>query len=291
MIDLHTHSTFSDGSETPAALVATARVTGLRGLALTDHDTADGCDELLAACRAQGVTGFSGVEVSAEVSGGTLHVLGYGIDPHHPDLAAKLLDVRDGRASRNRLILARLAELGCPMDWEEVAAFAGEEVVGRPHFARAMIARGYVASVQEAFDRFLAKGKPAYMDRLRFPPEECIRLVRAAGGVAVLAHPFTWEPDSARLAERLTPLVEAGLGGIEAYYTEHTLEQQIVCLRLAQRHGLLVTGGTDAHGSVTPDRTLGRGRGGLEVPDALLGPLLDALAGSRWVAGEVNGER
>jgi 3',5'-nucleoside bisphosphate phosphatase len=279
MIDLHAHSSFSDGSDSPAALAAAATRAGLRAVALTDHDGVGGVAAFLRACRQHGVTGLSGVEVSVEVPAGTLHLLGYGIDPGHAALLENLERIRDGRVWRNDRILERLAELGVPVSRQEVAAHAGDDVVGRPHIARALIARGYVSSTQEAFDRFLAKGQPAYVDRFRLAPEEAVRLIRAAGGLPVLAHPSSWEKVPSVLAAKVAALRDAGLGGIEAYYPEHSVEDTVAYLRLAQQLGLVATGGTDYHGSMKPGLLLGSGTGGFEVPDALLAPLLAAIPG------------
>jgi predicted metal-dependent phosphoesterase TrpH len=277
MIDLHVHSTFSDGSDTPEALAAAAGRLGLRAIALTDHDNANGVPAFLDACRRHGVTGIGGVEISAEVPSGTLHILGYGIAPAHAELRESLDRILDSRDWRNHEILKRLQALGFALAWEEVAAFAGEDVVGRPHFARAMIARGYVRDSQDAFDRFLAKGQPAYVDRFRLAPEDGVRLIRAAGGVPVLAHPFTWIGELAALESALAGLHAHGLAGIEAYYPEHSAEQTVAYLRLARKLGLLVTGGTDYHGAVNPQIRLGTGFGGFEVPDAVLEPLWKAM--------------
>ena len=285
MIDLHFHSTFSDGSDTPATLVATGARLGLRALALTDHDTVAGADEFLEACRRHRITGFSGVEISAEVPSGTLHILGYGVDPGHAELLRSLGQIQDGRAWRNEQILARLNALGMKLAWEEVAALAGEDVVGRPHFARAMVARGYVSNTQEAFDRCLAKGQPAYVDRFRLEPEAGIRLIREAGGLPVLAHAFTWEPDVAALAAKLFTLKGFGLGGLEVYYPEHGFERTIAYLRLAKTLELVATGGTDYHGIAKPELKLGTADGGFAVPDGLVPPLLASVPALAGVVG------
>lgn len=286
MIDLHAHSTFSDGTETPGELVLRGRRIGLRALALTDHDTLAGAEAFLAACRASGLTGLAGVEISVDVADlrGTLHLLGYGVDPRCAALAEGLGRVRAGRAARNEAILRRLGELGLALEWGEVAARAGADVVGRVHIAQALAARGCVASVQEAFERYLAKGRPAYVERFRLTAEEGVRVIREAGGAAVLAHPFTWLSDEARLEEGVRALRSAGLAGLEARHTDHTLEQTVSLLRLAGRLGLLTTGGSDYHGAAKPDVALGRGRGSLGVPDDYLPPLLDAVGrGNPWI--------
>ncbi len=281
MIDLHLHSTCSDGSETPEQLVRRARRLGLTALSLTDHDTLAGTGAFLAACREQGLVGLPGVELSLDVAqeGGTLHLLGYGIDPAHPGLGAALARVRAGRETRNRRILEALGALGLALDEAAVQGFAGDTVVGRVHIAQALAARGHVASVAEAFDRYLAKGRPAYVNRYRLTAEEALGLIRAAGGAAVLAHPFTWRRDEARLEDGLRSLARAGLAGLEAYHSDHTPEQTVTLLRLANRLGLLTTGGSDFHGRAKPDVELGRGRGALSVPETCLTRLAAALGG------------
>lgn len=284
MIDLHLHSTFSDGTDTPEALASIGAQAGLDAMALTDHDNVRGAARFLDACRARQVTGLTGVEISAEVPAGTLHILGYGVDPSHPELVRNLDRVLDGREWRNGEILKLLNHLGLALTWEQVAACAGDDVVGRPHFARAMQDRGYVASFQEAFDRYLAKGKPAYVDRYRLFPGDGMRLIRAAGGLPVIAHPFTWIADFAALERALADLKSQGLGGIEAYYPEHGNEQTIACLRWAKKLGLVATGGTDYHGTVKPGLAIGRAGGNFLVPDEVLPPLLAALPNRTGVA-------
>ena len=284
MIDLHRHSTFSDGTDTPEELVGLGAQAGLRAMALTDHDNVRGAEAFLQACRGRQITGLSGVEISAEVPSGTMHILGYGVDPAHAGLLESLGRVLDGREWRNEQILKKLIAIGCALTWEEVASQAGEDVVGRPHFARALLNRGYVVSLQEAFERYLAKGMPAYVDRFRLLPADAMRLIRAAGGLPVLAHPFTWLTDPAAVEPALTELVQHGLGGIEAYYPEHGNERTIACLRLARKHGLVVTGGTDYHGSSRTNVALGKADGSFCVPDDLLPALLAAVPGRAGVA-------
>ncbi|MEI7900339.1 MAG: PHP domain-containing protein [bacterium] len=286
MIDLHLHSTNSDGSETPEELVRRGRQAGLTALALTDHDTMGGVEAFLGACRTQGITGIAGVEISAAVEDGSgaLHLLGYGVNPECPLVQESLERVLAGRAWRNEQILAKLKELGLELEWAEVQACAGRDVIGRTHFAQAMIVRAAVASVPEAFDRYLAKGRPAYVDRYRLDPEEGIRMIREAGGIAVIAHPFSWETDEVKLEEGLHGLKMLGLAGIEALYAKYTLEQTVTLLRLAKKLELLTTGGSDYHGTVKPDIAMGSGLGSLCVSDATLPPLLRALGyDNPWV--------
>lgn len=272
MIDLHVHSTFSDGSLTPEQLVASAREIGLTALALTDHDCTSGIERFMAACAdgdGSGLRGIPGVEISADVKGGTMHLLGYYVDTQDAELERTLDLIRDGREFRNHKILARLNELGLPMTWEEVSAFAGEDVVGRPHFAQALLSKGYISTKQEAFDSYLAKGKPAYVDRFRLSPSDSVAAIRSAGGVPVLAHPYTLQLGDAALRSFVTELKEAGLAGIEVYYSEHSSARVKAYLALAADRGLLVTGGSDFHGEANSEVALGTGRGGLAVPDEL----------------------
>ncbi|MFZ4394469.1 MAG: PHP domain-containing protein [Kiritimatiellia bacterium] len=284
MIDLHIHSTHSDGSETPEALVVLGAQAGLKAMALTDHDNVHGAVIFLQACRKHRITGLTGVEISAEVPSGTLHILGYGVDPTHRELLHHLDRVLDGREWRNEQILARLQKLGFSLEWAEVASLAGEDVVGRPHFARALQNRGFVSGTQEAFDKYLAKGKPAYVDRYRLLPADGIRLIRAAGGLPVMAHPFTWIDADAALEPALVELMAQGLGGIEAYYPEYASERTVTYLRMSRKLGLVVTGGTDFHGTAKPETSLGTGSGNFQVPDSLLPPLLAALPSRVGVA-------
>ena len=279
MIDLHVHSTFSDGSLTPESLVSEAAKLGVSAMALTDHDTVDGVERFMAACSACGtVTGVAGVEISADVDCGTLHMLGYFVDTENAALCDVLNRIRNGREIRNEEILERLNGLGLRLSHEDVAAFAGEQVVGRPHIAQAMLKKGYVRSFREAFDKYLAKGEPAYADRFRLSAEESIRAIRGAGGVAVLAHPFTLELDPAGLRDYVSQLKSVGLGGVEVYYSEHSESQMRTYLALVRNLGLAAAGGTDFHGEINPGIKLGLGFGNLRVPDELLEGLRCAAA-------------
>lgn len=267
MIDLHVHSIFSDGSLTPEELIEQACLVGLRALALTDHDTTAGLLRFLAAAAGRAIRAIPGVEISAEFSPGTLHLLGYFVRPDDVALNEGLAWIRGGRALRNAEILRKLQKLGLALTWEEVVRHAGSEVVGRPHFAQALLARGYVSTKDEAFDRYLGKGKPAYAERRRFTPEDSVRLIREAGGVPVLAHPFTLHLDSTGLRQLIESLMAEGLAGLEAYYPEHTPDLQQAYARLAGELGLVATGGSDFHGELAPDIRLGSGFGDLQVPD------------------------
>lgn len=273
MIDLHVHSMFSDGSHSPEQLIEAAQRAGLKALALTDHDTMDGIEPFLAAGAKAGIRTVPGVEISCDFSPGSLHMLGYYVDHGNQRLAEALRRIREGRKDRNKRILKRLNALGMPLRMQEVEAFAGSDVVGRPHFARALVKRGCVSSIRQAFDRFLAKGQPAYADRFRLSAEQSIEILAHAGGLAVLAHPFTLQLDRPGLQALVAQLAEQGLQGIEVYYPEHSDGQTRQYTKLARTHGLALTGGTDYHGSGMPHIRIGSGHGSLNVPDALLDEL------------------
>jgi predicted metal-dependent phosphoesterase TrpH len=277
MIDLHMHSMFSDGTFTPEELVAAGVRNGVKAMALTDHDTTAGVPRFLAAAEAAGMRAFSGVEVSAEVESGTLHVLGYGIQPEHPGLKENLTWIRKGRQDRNLEILRKLNEMGMALTYEEVTAYAGADVVARPHFAQAMMAKGYVGNKREAFDRFLARGKPAYVERSRMDASDTFSLIRQAGGLPVLAHPFSLKLSGEPLRAKVEEFTRQGLGGIEVYYPEHSPERLRAYLRLAHEFDLVATGGSDFHGAVSPGVEIGRGSGHLHVPDSVANALQQRL--------------
>ena len=278
MIDLHCHSTYSDGSYAPAELVDMGRAAGLSGLALTDHDCMKGIPEFLEAGKGGAMRLVPGIELSVDCEGGQMHMLGYWMDPQNDELNAQLEWVRDGRAMRNRKILENLNGLGFAMTWDEVLAAAGDGVVGRPHFAQVMIDKGYAKEKREAFDLWLGDGKPGYADRPRLTAERAIALVRGAGGVAVLAHPFTLRIGKEKMGELVGHLADCGLGGMECYYSEHSADLTKEFLALAEAKGLVATGGSDFHGEMSPGVSLGTGFGGLNVPDEVV-DRLSALLG------------
>ena len=270
MIDLHTHSIFSDGTNTPEELVAMAEKRGLTALGLTDHDTVGGIPRLLAAAKEVSLEGVPGIELSAECERGTMHILGYFIDYTSPELLEKIAVVRKGREARNLEILKKLNKLGYVLQWSEVEKHAGADVIGRPHIAQALLERKQVKSKKAAFELLLAKGRPAYAERYRYSAKECIDLIRKAGGVSVLAHPATiYRPDD-ELRTIVAELKDFGLNGIEAHYGEHRPENMKKFMGWAEELDLVCTGGTDFHGKNTPDLKLGTGFGQLKVPDEVL---------------------
>ena len=278
MIDLHTHTTFSDGTLTPTELVEEAAAIGLSAVAVTDHDTVDGLPEALAAGERLGVRVVPGVEINCEHEQVTLDVLGYFLaGTPSRELEDELAELRHYRDRRNALILERLAALGYPVDANDLAQAAGGGAVGRPHIGEAMLRLGYVGSVSEAFRRFLKRGAPAYVDRRRLALGSAIRLLRASGGLPVIAHPGIIRTDEAGLEHIVREAARAGLAGIEVLYPLHDAATVARVGGLAERYALAPTGGSDFHGTVKPDVRLGVAAGGEPVPDELLEGL-DRLA-------------
>ena len=286
LMDLHTHTTASDGSLTPAELVAAARAAGLKAVAVTDHDTTAGLDEALAAGAEPGLQVVPGVEISVEAGlAGGVHVVGLFVEHHHPPLTAALERLQRARARRNPRMVERLNHLGIPVTLEEVAAFAGGDLISRAHFAQALVARGVVASRKEAFSRYLGAGKPAYVPKQRLSPQEAIALLRRAGAVPILAHPGLLPLERGPLEELVQRFREMGLEGLEAHYSEHDRPTRLWLERLAARLDLVVSGGSDFHGRAKPDIALGRGKGDLAVPLALLRAIAERRDRIRRQAG------
>jgi len=229
-------------------------------IALTDHDTLGGVAEAQQAAVGTGLEVIAGVEVNSESAWGDLHFLGYYVDPENGPLREKLQAMRDARMGRARKMVKRLSEMGMPLEWEEVRALAGGDSVGRPHVARALLNRGYVKTLQEAFDHLIGNGGPAYVPRRRLTPPEAIQAIIEAGGVPVLAHPAY---SGAAAVERMPEFVGYGLRGVEVYYPDHSPEEIEMLLGLCREYGLLVTGGSDFHG---PGVEEGAPLGSVHVP-------------------------
>ena len=258
-IDLHTHSSFSDGTDAPAELVRKALAVGLDVVALTDHDTFDGLDEAVAEGERLGVGVVRGMELSCSRRGSSVHVLAYGADPASPELAAEMARVRDGRLGRLAGVLRKLAELGMPVSEAEVVAQVGNSPsVGRPHIADALIAAGHVRDRQEAFDRFLADGGQAHVHRYTIEVDRGIDLVHEAGGLAVIAHPWGRGREYLLPPNVLQGLVrDHGLDGIEVDHQDHDSDARRRLRELADGLGLLATGSSDYHGTGKLDHDLG----------------------------------
>ena len=272
-IDLHLHTRYSDGSLTPAEVVDLAHQAGVTALAITDHDIVDGIPHALDAATPLGIEVIPGVELSSRFHEQELHVLGYFFDWRDSTFGDHLARQRRSRHARNPQTIERLNALGLELSEEEVKAKAGSDSIGRPHIAQVLVDKGYVQDTREAFDRYLKEGAPAYAPRRLSDTRDVIAWIRNAGGVPVLAHP-TWTRCQGEPLYRLCAcLKEAGLLGLEVFYSSHNRRQTSRFLELAKRLDLLVTGGSDFHGAANPGIHVGRGKGNLKVPDTLLDPL------------------
>lgn len=270
-VDLHSHTTASDGSDTPEHLVEIAVETGLESLAVTDHDTQEGLEAALKAASGTSLELIPGVELSLEFDGGGMHLIVLWLSPGSGPLQDRLEELRSGRDTRNLRIVETLTGLGMPITIEEVEKEAGGGSVGRPHIAAVMMAHGYVSDIRTAFDLWLGKGKPGYVGRPRLEPEEAIGLARESGGVPILAHPHTLGlTTAAAMGEVLTRLKSAGLVGLEAVYSTYRRHERYGYADLARRFDLVPSGGSDYHGEYKPGLQLGSGYGDLVVPASLL---------------------
>ena len=274
-LDLHLHTTFSDGSRTPTDVLTLAGKAQVSALAITDHDTVAGLPEAIAAGRSLGIEVIPGIELSSRWGQMELHILGYFLDWNDRELQRELTRFQDARHVRNPRIIEKLNALGIDLTYEEVRSLAGNDSVGRPHIARVLIEKGYVTSAKEAFDRYLADGAAAYVPRELPEPAEAMAVIRAARGIPVLAHP-SWLDRSEGIYKICEQLKAVGLAGIEVHYSSHRPEQTAAYLEVARRLDLLVTGGSDFHGVTKPEVEVGIGRGQLKVPEALLEPLRKA---------------
>lgn len=275
-IDLHLHTTHSDGSFSTADVLGFAKAAGVTAVAITDHDILTAIPEALDEGSRLGIEVLPGVEISSRWGEGELHILGYCFDWQNEQFNQRLKGLRESRHQRNPLIVHKLNELGLDITYDEVRRLAGTESVGRPHIARALMNKKLVTSAKEAFDRYLAEGRPAYVPRQLPDPAEAVRWIRDAGGVAVLAHPVWVRETPEGLARLVEELKAVGLGGMEVHYSTHNTRQIDQYLHLAKRLKLLVTGGSDFHGVTKPDIQVGRGRGDLKVSEKLLEPLKQA---------------
>jgi predicted metal-dependent phosphoesterase TrpH len=279
-VDLHTHSTASDGSDDPAALVEKAAAMGLSTIALTDHDTVEGIEEARVAADRVGIELIPGTELSLQFLGG-MHLVVLWLEPGPGPLQDRLPYLQQGRTARNQAIVELLVEHGMPLTMEEILEVAGSGSVGRPHIAAVMARRGYVNSVPEAFDLWLSAGRPAYANRPRLEPEEAIGLALQSGGLPVLAHPHTLGINRAHeMAALLDRLRLAGLVGMETEYAAYHRHEREGYADLARRFGLVVSGGSDYHGTYKEGLQLGTGYGDLVVPESILEGLRERRPGS-----------
>jgi predicted metal-dependent phosphoesterase TrpH len=242
--DLHWHTRYSDGTYTPEELVRQAKRQGLALIALTDHDTVEGCDPTAAACALEGIQFVAGSELTAEQDGHELHILGYYLDTHNPRLLEEMRKFQEVRQSRVREMVSKLNQLGVPLDVEAVFQLANCQSPGRPHVARALVKARLCEDLDEAFERFLKKNRPAWVPKFKMSARTAIDLIHEAGGVAVMAHPGLNRTD-----EVIPGMVAAGLDGIECYHTKHSRTTAERYVQLTKQYGLLVTGGSDCHGA------------------------------------------
>jgi 3',5'-nucleoside bisphosphate phosphatase len=266
--DLHLHTSFSDGTYTPEELTAQGQRFGFRALALSDHDTVEGCARMTAACAAAGIEFIPATELTAELDGHELHLLGYFLDTANAKLLVELARFQEVRQNRIREMVARIQNLNVPLREEHVFDLANCRAPGRPHVARALVKAGLCANLDEAFERFLKKGKPAWVPKCKMSAEQAVALIHQAGGLAVIAHPGLNHCD-----DLIPALAECGLDGIECYHTKHAAAQSHHYQKMAEQLRLLVTGGSDCHG-------MSKGRpliGGVKLPYARVEEMKKAL--------------
>lgn len=267
-VDLHIHSTASDGKLEPADVVREAAEKGLVYIALSDHDTVSGIAPAQeAAKRFPQLKVIPGIEISTDIPQGEVHILGYFIDYKDPEFLAQLEDFKDSRRRRAEQMVAKLDELGVHIEWQRVLELAGTSTLGRPHIAQAMLEKGYIASFKDAFDEYLGHGKPAYVERGKMLPTEAVAMIIKARGLPVLAHPFTIEDPEGLISE----LKPAGLAGIEVHYKDYSAEEIDQLLGLAKKYNLIATGGSDYHGlEPTKETAIGGAKVPLESAERLI---------------------
>lgn len=270
IIDLHLHSTASDGTDTPREIVAKAAELGLKAIALTDHDTVSGLPAAQEAGRELGMEVVPGIEVSSDYKENNVHILGYFIDPLCPALRPVLGWMEHERRARNEKMVAMMQRDGLDISLEELSREYPRSVIGRPHMAEHLMNKGYTFSVKEGFDRYLDVGRPYYLPKRRIPVAEAVTAICAAGGVPVLAHPLQYRYPREEVIELLETAKRLGIRAVEAYYGEHSEEEEKFLLSMAEKYGFGVSGGSDYHGTRKPQIVMGTGTGRLLVPAAVL---------------------
>lgn len=275
-IDLHAHSCKSDGSLTPAELLALAESKNLAAIALTDHDTTDGIDEFMEAAAGKDLEAIPGIEFSTDYEGRDVHIVGLYIDHHSPDFLTYLQEFRDSRDLRNRKMCQKLQEYGMDVRYEDMEREFAGSVITRAHYARYLFQKGYVKSMPEAFERYVGDYAPCFVPREKVTPSQAVRLVLKNGGVPVLAHPILYHMSDERLEKLVRLLKEDGLMAIEAVYSTYNAGEERQIRNLAKKYDLLLSGGSDFHGKAKPGLELGSGYGRLFVPYEFLDKIKQA---------------
>lgn len=276
IIDLHVHSNASDGTCTPTELIAEASRAGLSAFALTDHDTTDGIEEARTAAQKTGIELIPGVELSTEYEGCEIHVLGLYIDIHDQTLQQQMADFRHSRDNRNVYMLEKLRAEGFDITQEALEEKFPDAVITRAHIARFLLDQGYIPDMKTAFAKYIGDGCPCYVPRPKVTPMDAVSYILAAGGVPILAHPVMYHMERTMLLRMIHEMKVHGLRGIEAIYSENTPADEQIYKELARSEGLLISGGSDFHGTNKPDLYLGTGRGRLYIPYSLLDPIRHA---------------
>lgn len=278
LIDLHVHSNSSDGTLSPEEVVLYAKSKGLSAIALTDHDTVSGVEEAVKKGEAIGLTVVPGIEFSADYNGKEVHMLGYFMDYKNPELLEKLNYLVESRTKRNLQILDKLASLGMPLTFEDLGeGYGPDTVLTRAHFAAALLKKGYIKTRDQAFNKYIGAGKPAYVARERFTTTQCIDMIHNAGGLAVLAHPKLYGFSNSEVTQVIKDLASKGLDGVECIYATHTQNETAHLLQVCKNLNLLPTGGSDFHGDNKPNLDLGSGYGHMQVPYELLEDMKNKL--------------
>lgn len=269
-VDLHVHSNRSDGSLSPSDLVLEAKKKGLCAFALTDHDTVDGIDEALSAAKDSGIRLIPGIELSTEYEGKDIHIVGLLIDKEQPVFKEKLQKFVDSRTKRNRKMCQKLTDAGLSLTYEELQEEFPDSVITRAHYAQILLKKGYIKSLKEAFDRYIGDRGPCFVPREKITPEDGVRLILSAKGIPILAHPLLYGMGEERLQRLIERLKDAGLVGMEAIYSTYTPSEEVQMRKLAEKSGLLPSGGSDFHGKAKPGLSMGNGYGRLYVPEEIL---------------------
>lgn len=275
-IDLHVHSTCSDGTFTPAELVAYAIKKGLSAFALTDHDTTAGLNEAFAAADNTGLEIIPGIEFSTEYAGKDIHILGLEFDYQSAEFQSQIQAFQNSRHLRNQKMITLLQDQGFDISWEAMDDMYGESIWTRVHFAKYLVLRGYISNIRDAFERYIGDNGPCYVPREKVTPTQAVRLIRRTGGIPILAHPLTYRLTDDTLKHLVLELKNAGMVGIETIYSTHSAMDESYVRRLARTNGLCISGGSDFHGENKPDIDLGCGRGNLKITYDILKQLRTA---------------